>query len=433
MALDNASRPGYSCLILVLSSDFRENTTMRLMRRAVWVLAVLVSPSLSAAADEKPEESLASLKKEEEAAMVKLESRRKSGTTEAEREKALDRYYETATDLGRRALAVVKRHPDAPDAVEALFFARKVGTEANAELAGVVYDLVAEHYLDSDVIPPFFRLAWNDAVKSTQVETCLRAAVERSKNPKVRALCCFSLGRSYQELATAARDLNDPVRREFREGSLDRFGPVVIRRLRALDPEKLTREAEACFDRTIEEFGDQRPLGTFFPPLGKQAEGMLFLLHHLGIGRTAPEIEGEDIDGKPMKLSDYRGKVVMVSFWATWCIPCMDEVPHEKALVERMKGRPFVLIGVSGDNDREKAKAVSVKQGVNWRSFWPGGPKRGIPLEWGVSSWPTVYVIDANGVIRDDGLVYFDEIYGRKRPDKMIESLVAELEKASKQ
>jgi len=138
-----------------------------------------------------------------------------------------------------------------------------------------------------------------------------------------------------------------------------------------------------------------------------------------------------------MKLSDYRGKVVVVSFWATWCIPCMEQVPHEKALVERMKGRPFVLIGVNGDNDREKAKAVSAREGVNWRSFWPGGAKRGTPLEWGVSLWPTVYVIDANGVIRDDGLVYFKEIYGRKTPDnktpdKMIESLVAEVEKATK-
>ena len=122
----------------------------------------------------------------------------------------------------------------------------------------------------------------------------------------------------------------------------------------------------------------------------------------------------------------------MVSFWATWCGPCMELVPHEKALVERMKGRPFVLIGVNGDNDREKAKTVSAKEGINWRSFWTGGARQGIPVQWGVSVWPSVYVIDANGVIRDDGLVYFDELYEGKTPDKVIESLVAEAEKASK-
>src|SRR5262249_46257522 len=149
-----------------LLSDFRENTTMRLMRRAVWVLAVLVSPSLCAAADERPEETLASLKKGGGAAVEELESRREPGKTEAEQRKALDRYYETVADLGRRAMAVVKRRPDAPDAVEALIWARKVGTEGNAELAGVVYDFVAEHYLDSDAILPLCRTAWVDAVKS---------------------------------------------------------------------------------------------------------------------------------------------------------------------------------------------------------------------------------------------------------------------------
>ena len=68
---------------------------MRLLIHAVWVLAVLVSPSLSAAADEKPTEALASLKKEQETALKELESRRKPGTTEAEQKKALYRYYET--------------------------------------------------------------------------------------------------------------------------------------------------------------------------------------------------------------------------------------------------------------------------------------------------------------------------------------------------
>lgn len=405
---------------------------MRSPRLAAWLLAVLVSPPISEAADEKPGEGLAALKKESEAAYKELDVRRGPGTTDAERKEALDRYYEAAAGLGRRALAIVEKQPDAPDAVATLTWARGVGSEGDAEFAGTVYDFVAGHDLDSDAIVPFFRLAWNDAVKSPRVEACLRAALERSKNRKVRALCCFSLGRSYQEMARAARDLDDPARRELREAILGRFGPVAIGRLRSLGAAKLAREAEACFDRTIRDFGDEQPLGASFPPLGEQARGMLFLMHHLGIGCTAPEIEGEDVDGKPMKLSDDRGKVVMVSFWATWCRPCLELIPREKALVERMKGRPFALVGVNGDDDREKARAVSARQGVNWRSFWPGGSKQGTPLDWGVFVWPTVYVIDADGTIRDDGLVYFDEIYGRKTPEELIERLVAEAEKAKR-
>ncbi len=160
---------------------------------------------------------------------------------------------------------------------------------------------------------------------------------------------------------------------------------------------------------------------------------MLFLMHHLGIGRTAPEIDGQDIDGKPMKLSDHRGKVDRdLVLGDLVCSVHGSQVPHEKALVEKMKGRPFVLIGVNGDHDREKAKSISAREGINWRSFWPGGAKRGIPLQWGVRVWPTVYVIDANGVIRDNGLLFYEERYWGKTADETIERLVAEAEKATK-
>src|SRR5262249_43343478 len=120
--------------------------------------------------------------------------------------------------------------------------------------------------------------------------------------------------------------------------------------------------------------------------------------------------------------------VVLVSFWATWCGPCMGLVPHEKALVEKMKGRPFALVGVNGDDDREKAKSISAREGIRWRSFWNGGPARGIPTQWGVGGWPAVYVIDADGVIRDNGLAYFHDVYRSQTPDKTIEALVTEAE-----
>jgi thiol-disulfide isomerase/thioredoxin len=213
---------------------------------------------------------------------------------------------------------------------------------------------------------------------------------------------------------------------------LGRFREGVDGRLRALDPEKLELEAEECFDRTLKEFGDLQPMGKDFAPLRVQAAGALFKMHHLSIGRPAPEIQGEDIDGKPIKLSDFRGKVIVVPFWATWCVPCMAMVPYEKALVEKFKGRPLVLVGVDGDEDRELVKTVSAKEGITWRSFWNGGPRQGIPVQWGIRGWGTIYVIDGNGVIRDDGLVYHQVLFGSSTPDKMIEALVAEAEKASK-
>jgi thiol-disulfide isomerase/thioredoxin len=240
------------------------------------------------------------------------------------------------------------------------------------------------------------------------------------------------LGRFEQDLAKVVRDLNDPVRGKIVGNNLEHSRPGVTARLRALDPEKLDREATRFLERTIKEFGGVQPLGKASFRLSERAAGEIFQMKHLAVGRIAPDIEGEDIDGKPMRLSDFRGKVVVISFWATWCGPCMTLVPDEKALIERMKGRPFMLIGVNGDDNRERVKAVSAEKGINWRSFWSGSRIQGIPLQWGVSAWPAIFVIDRSGVIRDNGLVYFHELHRSATPNRMIETLVVEAEQASK-
>ena len=123
-------------------------------------------------------------------------------------------------------------------------------------------------------------------------------------------------------------------------------------------------------------------------------------MRHLEVGKVAPELSGEDIDGGPMKLGDHRGRIVVVVFWATWCGPCMREIPHEKELVERMRGERFVLLGVNGDVDRSKVKDAIKKEGITWRSWWGGGPDGPIATAWAVSSYPASFVIDGKGVIR---------------------------------
>jgi hypothetical protein len=103
----------------------------------------------------------------------------------------------------------------------------------------------------------------------------------------------------------------------------------------------------------------------------------------------------------------------------------MAMVPAEKALAERMKGRPFALLGVNGDDDRDRVKSVSAREGITWRSFWNGGAQGPITVRWGLRHWPTVYLIDAKGVIRDDGL---DSLRNGPAFDEAIEAVVAEAE-----
>ena len=75
--------------------------------------------------------------------------------------------------------------------------------------------------------------------------------------------------------------------------------------------------------------------------------------------------------------------------------------PHERSLVKRLEGKPFALIGVNSDTDREDCKKKNEAEGITWRSFWNGGSTGGpIAAQYGVRGWPTIYVLDTKGVIR---------------------------------
>ena len=169
------------------------------------------------------------------------------------------------------------------------------------------------------------------------------------------------------------------------------------------------------------------PWGGCGGKVGPTARGELLGLKNvslLRIGQVAPDIVGEALDGTKIKLSQQRGKITVLVFWASWCGPCMAMVPHEKKLVERMKGKPFALIGVNGDGDKVKAKEAAKKNEMTWTSFWdaaerPDGP---ISKAWNVYAWPTIYVLDANGVIRYVG-------HGDPKLDIVVDVLVRKLEK----
>jgi hypothetical protein len=79
--------------------------------------------------------------------------------------------------------------------------------------------------------------------------------------------------------------------------------------------------------------------------------------------------------------------------------------PHERSLVSEYASRPFAIIGVNSDRDREVLKERILEESITWRSFWNGGSTSGpISTQWNVSGWPTLYLIDHEGVIRHKGL-----------------------------
>jgi thiol-disulfide isomerase/thioredoxin len=156
--------------------------------------------------------------------------------------------------------------------------------------------------------------------------------------------------------------------------------------------------------------------------LFKRGDGQLAMAKGPRAGSPAPEIEGEDFNGQRFKLSDYRGKVVVVTFWASWCRYCLEKFPHEQALVQRYQGRPFAFLGVNNDEDHAAAYKVIASHGINWRNWQTSGTHDPINQRWGVKEWPTTCVIDANGIIR------YTRVSGVQL-ENAIEALLAEAEK----
>ena len=98
--------------------------------------------------------------------------------------------------------------------------------------------------------------------------------------------------------------------------------------------------------------------------------------------------------------------------------------PHERSLVEKFRGKPFTIVGVNSDSNREQVKEVTVTEKMTWRSFWDGGSPDGpIAWHWNVSGWPTLYLIDHQGVI-------VRQIGPSKEDDELIEQKVKEAEAA---
>ena len=115
------------------------------------------------------------------------------------------------------------------------------------------------------------------------------------------------------------------------------------------------------------------------------------------IGANAPDFTLTDSD-RTVQLSQLKGQVVLLNFWATWCPPCVEEMPSLVQMQNRMKGKGITVVAVSIDVD-EKAYHQFVKEhGVNLLTV--RDPDQKTPNLYGTHGWPETYVIDRNGVIR---------------------------------
>lgn len=120
----------------------------------------------------------------------------------------------------------------------------------------------------------------------------------------------------------------------------------------------------------------------------------------LKTGAAFPPFAETDLDGKPLTLAAFKGKIVLVDFWATWCGPCVQELPNVLAAYEKYHAKGFEIVGISLDQDRAKLVAFMAEHKVAWPQFFDGaGWKNKLAKEYGVNSIPATYLLDGDGNI----------------------------------
>ncbi|HEX3134856.1 MAG TPA: TlpA disulfide reductase family protein, partial [Planctomycetota bacterium] len=123
------------------------------------------------------------------------------------------------------------------------------------------------------------------------------------------------------------------------------------------------------------------------------------------IGKPFPGIADRTVDGSKFSLAQWKGKVVLIDFWATWCGPCMRELPNVKATYQAHHKDGFEIIGVSLDQDKAKLQQVIAAQGISWPQLFDGnGWDNVIAQQCAVRSIPATFLVGKDGVLIAAGL-----------------------------
>jgi hypothetical protein len=209
-----------------------------------------------------------------------------------------------------RARAIVDEDPASPLALEVITW-MLTEVSGNRDQTALLA-IVEEHHMQSEKLGTLASAMANDP--EGQGQAFAWKVVEASPNARVRGTALYALA------GAKRRDIDDAMRVQAANTAdeldlvADRYGDR-LGSLKALDVPAEQKNAEAMLERTVKEYADV-PMGK--TTLGERAGSDLFEMRNLAVGKVAPDIEGEDLDGKRFALADYRGKIVLLDFWGYW-------------------------------------------------------------------------------------------------------------------
>jgi hypothetical protein len=238
-------------------------------------------------------------------------------SNDEERLQLIGRTYKHRFAVARQLLELAEKYPNDPIALDALTQAVwQVNTSWPVELVGEdtararALELIQRDHLRSDKLGPLCTRVSYGFCK--EYETFLRAVLAKNPHKEVQATACLSLGRF---LNNRLQRLDLCKEQPKLAGELaDLCGKEYVAELLRQDRDKAVKEIEAVFEQAAEKYGDVKLPGG--DAVGELAGAELFGIRRLSVGKEAPDLDGADQDGKRFKLSDYRGKVVLLDFWS---------------------------------------------------------------------------------------------------------------------
>ncbi len=301
------------------------------------------------------------------------------------------------TDFSRRFLQLAQESSDPGVAIRAAVWILVNDAHSSPETAAALKQLVLHKEHDDLADVAGLVSKWPPSVALDE----FFAEIDKSNNQTVKMQSKYAQALHGMAALDAAHMLRGYSERK-QQTSLDtarrELGEAAVTQLLSLDDATVTKRIEGLLQEVTL---NGREIPSIRGSLADTARADLFELKNLGIGQIAPEITGVDLTGTPMKLSDFRGKVVLLNFWGSWCPQCMQLLPQERAIAEALAAQPFVQLGVNNDDDVAAAQKAVEQEEMTWRSWQDGDRTSGkVASQWNVKEWPTFYVIDADGVIR---------------------------------
>lgn len=334
------------------------------------------------------------------------------------REELANQVIEVSRSFSRNALALAQEEsesPDAPKALRAVIVIGKAGPQAEA----AIDQLRRDWLLRPEVAIACLQIGSSSVPRA---EALLRDILKQNPDRTARGLACWALALKLDGLSRVPSRVAEDEQLARRGEAT--YGREFLADLERRQPE-LASEAASLFERVVGEFADVKmyvePQFDNGKVLGPSAQKWLDQHNELAVGKPAPAIDAKGLDGAKFKLSDYRGKVVVVDFWGSWCAPCLAMIPHERELVRRLEGKPFAFLGVNADRTEDAARAAVAKEQITWPNWYDGRQSEaGIAERYKVRSFPSIFVIDGSGIIRAK------DVRGA-RLDEAVDKLLAEM------